>query len=53
MDSTTTEKQSSFNSNDLFNNNNTNPKPITFDNTNKHSCQQQVHYQILKCNEIN
>jgi hypothetical protein len=42
---------SSVNSNDSFNNNNI--KPIPFQNTNKHSCQQQVHYQILKCNEIN
>ncbi|CAF1179911.1 unnamed protein product [Adineta steineri] len=46
-------KRSSINSNDLFNSNNINNRQT--DNTNKHSYQQQqqVHYQILKCNEIN
>jgi hypothetical protein len=62
-----TEEQSSFfpteissiNNNDLFNRNNPNNSQINFPTAtidNKHSCQQQqqqVHYQILKCTEIN
>ncbi|UJR21758.1 hypothetical protein I4U23_024833 [Adineta vaga] len=43
---------SSINSNDLFNGTNSNTQQIDF--TNQHSYQQQhVHYQILKCNELN